>query len=904
MNRHKPVLNILMGALIFLQAGAAHANACISQGNYVNAALTQMRVVLGEIDKLKNQPECKVLADTVKVFNDQFPVGALEDKGTSSFVKSTSELSALFDFLKPSRTGTPMSSEEFRTVVLETMMKKSASGLGVAYGGKNSSTMDEAARALNEKRLSQVSDQLSDLSRKTSNAMNYSMNAGAALLNAINTSTLCLDRNNSVATAIFGALAHMMAAMFMGNPNQVNEQKTFIKPENGSGAGGFIGALMDFSRTRPYILSQKNLMTAEFRNSISCLVESSAESYCGVQDAEDALDFMKQDINSQYYKAERSVVTASHKDPELTPLGGLMLLTRDVPIVQAWLQKILFGINPQVKAEADMKNGFWKSYLSFITMSFDLQGTFRQKKAQYFRMTEGQSTAAKLAQVHKIHYALMDIMGLGRFYKNDQAEENFFTQTRPFMHFYLIGVDDMPDEVKARMKNENNSSSDIGSFFENWWTRNASAQNGQFTGIFARPDDIILEMEHRVQRLIDEAQILANAFFSQWMVVDPVKLITEANTGPGVTPAMALVNMSRYLSSLERKFKERAEKISTNAEDTWGVQSALILIDDTQTRIKRILTELDPKTSSMRTNKIKEDMSPDALNKRKHSEYFSKYKENAEAIMSMLYEAAALLISRDSFFTARMEVFLRADMADSIASHQGMTERQKEYLKILGPGVVNQLAQLFTGSQPVLKRDDISVAKTLHITTLKEVEKTFSRVLFRQILDIDAKIYGGHFAEVKHADSLDPAEEYIAADGRPTRGPISQLNVKLADARESGNKPGIWGWWAGGSTKPTEDSPSYQRLRAKLCMQALAFESRELFKEICHGAIMTSEFSDGEDKLGLNMSFDKALSDIQNSLKSKNSSRIDAAREIGVCSLRKFFRKNQIYYLYKQFNEN
>ncbi len=105
----------------------------------------------------------------------------------------------------------------------------------------------------------------------------------------------------------------------------------------------------------------------------------------------------------------------------------------------------------------------------------------------------------------------------------------------------------------------------------------------------------------------------------------------------------------------------------------------------------------------------------------------------------------------------------------------------------------------------------------------------------------------------------------------------------------------------GRGAEPTEDARAYHFLRGKLCMQALAFESREKFQGICTGAKLQSEFADETDGYGLNMSFESQLEKIKQSKTAKtDQAKIDDARTVGVCSFRGYLRKNHIFYMYQE----
>ena len=258
----------------------------------------------------------------------------------------------------------------------------------------------------------------------------------------------------------------------------------------------------------------------------------------------------------------------------------------------------------------------------------------------------------------------------------------------------------------------------------------------------------------------------------------------------------------------------------------------------------------------------------------------------SEKIMDVVYGAANMLVSWDNFFGTRMQTALQADLSDTLWRKNSLNDAQRQYLLSAGPDIVSKLSGYFT-NDPVAERTDLSTAKVAHTTNLKVVEQQFAKVLFNEILDIDCKLEGGFACDARVGwQAYDPAGGFLE------RSKIRDLNLGL-DAYRSGR--GLLNGALRWLYPKTEDSKALIQVRAKYCMQALAFESREAFREICKGAELVSDLADRSDAMGLNMSFEKQLENILKTASSTDGERIDKARGAGVCALRSYLRKNHVY---------
>lgn len=862
---------LLMAAALtsLMTSGEAQAAArfsgglCQSQGTWLQSALQQSELITNAIEALRNDESCKALVNALerspKV--DAATRESSDDPGITSYANLNRELSALSDYLKPARVGynnnlnpgeMPVGDAQFRQLVYQVVFNKSYDAI------KNLSQEPEFVK-LNAAQTGAVADvglRLRAFMKKSEDVANMTMTTTKNVLAALPESKLCLHNRPNEAGVIFSSIVHASASMLTGG--RVN------------GVGEFLSSLMTYSREMDYVKNLAPLEMQRFNASVSCLIESTSEAYCAMQDAEDALDFLKLSGDGSGKKAlVTQVVANKDADPIANPLGGLIILMRDVPVIQSWMQKVLFGIEPRLSIEATMKNGYWQSFVGFITSVNKLKADFRDREQLYLENSANKDKDAKLSQIQEIHSQIYSNMmgGVGGM-MGASADMNFYTRNMnpDLIRFYLIGVDQFPSGFNPQVRN-------FDSFWAEW---SASGSNG-----LNDPDKLLQTIKARLWNLMDRAQTEANSFFASRMVVDPQNLVTEAMKGPGISPYQAFYNLRNYDANLVKKLTKSAQALATDPSQRLRSRQLLAqvpLLNDSIRRLDTIIKELDSIA----------DIPPDADE--------AKMVESNRSVMNIIYETANMMISRDSFFGTRMQTAVQADLSDTLYNNRHLTERQSQLLFSIGSDIVLRLSSYF-GNDPVLQRTDVSQAKVVQIENLKSVENLFARTMFKQIIEVSCKIDGGVACDYVNAN-LDPAAKDGLLDQQSSR--IRMINDAIQKGRDGRGLLWKWRQWANAAT---EDSDAHRQLLAKLCIQTLAFESRDAFATLCKGAKLISEFSGADSKAtDLDLSYDEALASIKNVKSAGTGAKMDKARGQGVCSLRSYIRKNHVYRMYRDYS--
>jgi hypothetical protein len=903
---------------------------CVSQGNWLQAALQQSDVLSNAITVLKDDPNCQVLIDTVsklpKVEN-----GARDEEEASSFASTHKELAAIASYLSSERlrpmltsansavapqdangASQIMTEQAFRDIVFQVVFNRSFSHIKEIRKGSELSILNSNQREL----VADISGRLKSFLNRSAQVTNASMDMATRVLNVLPQSEKCLHNKPSTAAAIFGGIAHTITALTTGG--KIN------------GTGELIGALMKYNREMSYVNALVPLERERFNASVSCLLESTAEAYCSIQDAEDSLNYFKE-LNLSKMQVERlnQVIKNADKDPVANPLGGLVILMRDVPTLQLWMQRLLFGIDPKLSVEAQMKNKYWESYVSFIQSINKLQADYRDMEALYLQNGGSKDIQSRLGQVKKI---------LGQIINNMDTREgmssqiNFFERIFPSseaMPFALMGMQ-IPADFNAQ----------VNTLDTMWlkWTNDGT--NG-----FNDPDLLLRKIKDNLWLAMEKAQSEANAFFASRMVVDPHNLIAESMRGPGVSPYQALINLRNYFKNLMVKLEISAKKMEDDELQSVRREQILVQLPMFKDTIKQLTRVIEAIKAAKNFN-INLDLKLDVVKEKdpSSSEQSNQASQNkiseeeamstkilSQQIMSDIYDASQMMLARDSFFGVRMATALQADISDTLWRDDGLTPRQAEYFLSVGPQIINALSGYFT-TNPVVQRADVNQAKMIHIENLKSSELLFAKVLFNKLVDLNCKTEGGAICNYQSLNR-DPVE----LNDKP--GLLAAFNDQIIKSRQDKAGQLTGGYYyklLNYFKKPTEDSEAHLQLKAKLCVQALAFESRNAFSELCRGAVLKSDFADEKDSFKLHTSFDAELEKINNISKavasssptsaagasvagssaagnkaggtsapgaSVSKSKIDASRNLGVCSLRSYLRKNHIFYIYREFQQ-
>lgn len=812
---------------------------CQSQGNWVKTALESSESVTNALMALKDDPACKALIDAVQR-SPQIDATTRDGAGTAevdSYVNVNQELAAISSFLKAPTNG--VDQNIFQQLVYQVAFNKSFNVIKTIKEDAKYASMNLTDSQAQDVQM--VGDRIKSFLNRSAEVAKVSMATTTNILQALPQSQTCLHNRPEESSVIFSSLVGTAASLLSsGRMNGVPE---------------FISSLMTYSREMSYIKFLTPIEQERFNTTVSCLIESTSETYCSMVDAEQALNVISDENHKMLVK---ETVKNQNLDAVANPLAGMIILIREMPVIQNWSQKVLFGIEPRLAVEAQMKNNYWQGFVGFLTSVNTLKATFRDKEQIYLQYQGNLDNPAKLSQIKGILDSVISVVA-PQFSRTEEGI-NFYTQAIPpeRIPFFLIGKDQLPADFNERMKT-------FDTFYTNW-TNDGS--NG-----FNDPDALLETVKARLWILMDKAQTSANTFFASRMIVDSQNLVAEAMKGPGVSPYVAFVNTRKYLQNLSTKLRQGVQYMNQDPElhlQANALKTQISLIQDSVNRLTRIINGLD---------KIAADSAG------------TDTKANASAnqeVMNIIYDTANMMVSRDSFFATRLQTLVQADLSDTLIRNKTISEYQKSLLYSLGRDILTRLSEYF-GGDPVSQRLDVSQAKNIQIANLQSVEGLFAKVVFSQLVDLTCKLEGGYSCYFNtRKNRFDPAG---------SNPEIISFNESIKKGRANKGLAFKYYNWL---NPATENSESYNTIRAKLCIQSLAFESREKFATLCQGQVLKSDFK-ANKSLSLDLSYDQELSAIRSKKSTNGTTDFEAARVAGVCSFRTYLRRNTVYRMYNDF---
>ncbi len=829
-------------------SGTAHAGvysfggACASLGSWSQAALNQTQTIIQVVETLKDNPDCKGIESIVpkiQIAQKQMESTPGEEERTDRTESIPNEVSAL--------RGVAVSSPDLKEDVLKLLASRTMEGAALSSEIPMAAAGPVGAAVVG----AQV---LQTKMRRASLTGIEMLNQAMAVLPSYDR---CLIGRPSQGLAMLGAAVKLSAA--------------FASSEEGvaSKMGDTIANLVTMLRNRKFTKALRNLDETQFWLSMSCLMETTAQSYCAAHDARTILNYGM----SQMQNAKGTTGQPGN------PLEGYYVLTRDIPVVSEWMQKIQFGITPKLSSDATFKNRVWTDVTSLITETNSLRGLYSEQMLTYSTL---QDVASKRATLMKLIRSLTS-----RLLGNVEAAEqqlNFFTMTviEEAIPFKLIGLDQIPPEC---------ASNDKGQFIMPWdvWMQNG----GNFQPQFKDPDALAKVIGQQLEELIGSALTKASLYFQQRMIVDMPNLVSESVTSQTVTVVQSLTQIEKYLASLEKK-------IIASKDD-------LILIPNIRNTRARILRVLQ---SYQAVRDVVAKLPDDPL--KEDAKVEEEIKEAYKAIIEKAYEQFNILLQKDTFLATRLGTFIHYDYAMRIKKGEDMSRYEEDVLKVSGKDLLNRILQV-NSSNPTMALNDLSAAQVVNKRNLRDLEQLFRESLYPVIGELDGI--------VKHYKPNDLGRQMLFAQ-RTFRDSFkySGSNVDFRDPFQLG----VAYLWAFGTTVQThfrqlmpatrnflwsayfpfqvnqkqpfaradDEFGSFDQFRAKLCTQTLGFEDRKYFAQVCRGSELKSAFDLGEHPMAarfeLSVKYDKFLND---------DTRFAPVKSDSICAFHNYARRNLVYWL-------
>lgn len=835
---------------------------CSSLGSWTQAALAQTETLIKITTSLRDVPACKGIEAIVPKVEAAQALLKLDDKEAlraDRIETIPNEIAALRNF--------SVASPELREQVMKLLMSRNLEGASLATeaaAGTTSTAAGAAAKAIAPETVA-LATAIQTINNRTQRAAIVGMDMldqAFALLPAYQE---CLMGKPDQGLALVSAMVKLTAS--------------FASSQEGvaSRLGRTISNLVTFMRNTKFSQALKQLNETEFWMSMSCLMETTSQSYCSARDARKLLDYGVREL--------RPSMNRNGKVDIKNPLAGYYILTREIPEVAEWLQKIQFGIVPKLTTEAMFKNSILDNVNQLMKDINTIRGYYKEKLLNFSILKDNESKKSYTLNLIK---ALSNKLGSGGS-EHSSANMNFFTMSvmDEMIPFYLIGLTTMPPECAPPKLGDSR-------FPTPWdqWMLNG----GKFQNQFQNPDELTRTIEIQLEKLIDGALTKASLYYQQRMIVDMANLVNESVTNQTGTVVQALTRIRDYLHLLGKEIATRR-----------GEVLLIPTIRETASKIQKVLDAYE------NVRDIAAEFPEAGVADEVMREYDERVRQAYKGIIETAYDQFNVLLQRDTFLSTRLSTLIHYDYAMRMRSNDRMSEYEKELLMESGKDLLTRILGV-AGVNPTAALNDLNSALVVNKRNLEAVEHLFRESLYPVIEEVKMitqnrasdqnlnmrslyRMYQDtYFKALGDAEDVDPwlnqSFGYLWAFSTQGMTPWVRrvYHADLYPIRVSVH-PAIRG--------ADDEFGSFDQFRARLCIQTLAFNDRRFFQDVCQGAVLKSAFTKTDASQAAKTI---PLDAIYDSYMSGAKSRQPVTGE-SICAFQTYARRNLVFWLTLDLNE-
>lgn len=766
--------------------------ACSTVGSWTQAALTQTDNIINVVNQLKDNPNCKGIESVIpqlKAAGDAMAVSKESGYRASRLENLPAEISAL--------QGYAAATPNMRDSVLNLLASRNfeAASLGVEAAKEATILLPPLDMAKG----------IYDFSQRAQRVSQVGLAAINGVLKTIPQYEQCLIGRPDQGMALLSAAVKMAAS--------------FASAEEGiaSQLSDTIANLVTVMRDRKFTAVLRQLNETQFWVSMSCLMETTSYSYCS---ARDAANILREGIIN--VKEDRPAA-----EEKASPLEGYYIITRHVPNVSQWVQKVQFGVTPRLSVDAQYQNLVFAIPSALLAARNTLRGSiYNDTMNNYATLTDDQVKRSTLLDLVEKITANIERYNFGA------NVPNFFTQKiqSDLILFKLIGLNEIPQEcTPAAGANKQDPHT---------WMLNG----GRYQPQFNQPDVLARTIGAALDELIDEAYVQGSRFFRQRINVDTANLVNESMASPTYSVTESLTRIQEYLGAL-------AKRAANSDRGVFLVPS----IVDTQQRITAVL---DSYGKIRDLAKSMANGNSDPANTRAIDEAYAN-------VVDTVYDKFNVLLLRDAFVATRVNTYVYYDFSERIrSSGTSVTNYEKEILTVAQDSLMVRISQIL-GDNPDLVKKDLESAQVVNKRNLEAIESLLGDSLVPVLSELDLIVKGQRPSNAKlNVDSLkrlmEDSQLFTRAQGNSFKDRFYNAFVEAVEWTTPGlmavvpfiersRHPDLYPmhWWSENRARGVDDQfGSFDQFRAKLCTQTLAFEQRAKFEPYCKNAIMWSVFED------------------------------------------------------------
>jgi hypothetical protein len=818
---------------------------CPSQGAWTQMALQQTQQISAAVRQLKDNPACKGITSVVA--NLQAATSMLDTPKDE--IARENRLESLPGEMDALRRGV-MDGGEVNTNTASMLLNRTMEAAAV------SSELTQSGPA-RQSDIAKLGNGLSNLFTKYAAPTQKGLDLVTQVMQVLPDYDECLIGQPRQAMAIMGG-AIKVAAAFSAAGEGVGDK-----------LGNAVATLAQMMRDRRFTQVLRKLDETEFWFSVSCLLESTAKNYCDAQNAQEIMQYSKDQYQSAMKRTLDNRKDASYDNP----LEGYYLLVRELPIISAWLQKVQFGVTPKLSSDANFKNKIWDQVTDMTKSVNSLTGYFNE---QMLFMKELNDVEAKKNHLINVLGALVGKMSGGDG-DGGTSSQFFTTSVNPtLLPFKLIGRDTVPSECRVT------ETRPIAQPWDQWMKTGA---DGNFIADFNDPDKLAMIIQTRMNDIIASASQKQSAYFRQRLVMDMPNLVNQTLTGQYMTVRKAFENSFNYLV----RFENRLNKSNMD----------LVLIPsvrETKVKIQKFLKSYDQLRSlGEKVVKSSSTANNEALLKDVNTA--------AQATLDTVFNEFNVLFQKDTFLTNRLTTFIEKDFSMRIRDGLNMSPYQQDLLIITQKNLLDKLTEVH-GLNPTSSQIDLARAQVINKNNLNAIEQIFGDSMYRMILEMKAIASGKGNTEVQKL--LDKKFKTQRDNYRKTAWYMPQpfaggwIGWLMAGSKVKSEHPDLYdGRKIGSGITSMKDDKfgSFGQLQAMFCAQTLAFENRGAYADICAGSQLKSYYSGKNTASKLDLRYNDYINKALTPTKIRGNSDLTGKN---ICAYNNFMIKNLVQWLKDQ----
>lgn len=501
----------------------------------------------------------------------------------------------------------------------------------------------------------------------------------------------CLSSPNLVGP-FFTSLVELSASM-------VNSGQDFF----GRDISDLVKKISNLARTAHFDRIMRDVYWTQFQNSMSCLIDTLSEGYCATMDAkvlfDEEMERLKPiswtwDTTQQLksWETEKPVQPGDFDKLKRSVFEGYYVLTQQLPVVTAFLERIQRGILPKNHSDADFQNVIQSNTFGYFLHERNIMANWNEARTTISNMTNVESQKSAIADTLKKLARLI----VGEPEKEKYGGINFLervTNLRKVI-FQLMGKE-IPSEVIGKNGMQIRAS--------DWLDVN-------YHSFIGDPTTAMLEISKNLDLLLGMANNAAVEYYNYWFIADQPGLMIDSLTGMAYNIPEALEGINQYLGHF--------------AAQKYVDASVLPAVYQTMEKIHRILSQYKTlRDSGMELKRRYGDLDQYPIEQRKVilAEAMAQYKD----LIEIFYEEFLILKARSSFLVTRLTSFVKMDYQRRLRDDESNEETDEELLKQIyyatGDAVFERM-RLISSKNPTEIESDLLFAQRTYLEAIRSLE--------------------------------------------------------------------------------------------------------------------------------------------------------------------------------------